>query len=251
MVNMKDSSYSHWSREATRRRNMTTPTTTAPRDTLRSPLVAELLTRLFAEADASNAKLRQMFGDLSPEERTRRMADPKADYRRFFERAKELYMAVSRETATLLYMLARANGARSIVEFGTSFGVSTIHLAAALRDNGGGRLVGSELEAQKVQGARANLSAAGLGDLVEIREGDALETLARDLPAPIDLVLLDGHKPLYGPVLDLVAPHLRAGALLVADNVLASPDYLARVRAADGGFVSVPFGKDVEVSLKT
>jgi predicted O-methyltransferase YrrM len=220
------------------------------RCTLSAPPVAELLARLFAESEASNAKLRQMFGALPPEERARRMADPNADYRQFFSRARDLYLAVSPETARLLYMLARATGARAIVEFGTSFGISTIHLAAALRDNGGGRLVGTELEANKVTQARANLSAAGLADLVDIREGDALETLARDLPDAIDLVLLDGHKPLYPRILDLLGPRLRAGACLVADNVDASPDYVARVRKAGGGYLSVPFVSDVELSVK-
>jgi predicted O-methyltransferase YrrM len=136
------------------------------------------------------------------------------------------------------------------VEFGTSFGVSTIHLAAALRDNGGGRLIGTELESGKVVQARANLKAAGLDDLVDVREGDALETLGRDLPDVVDIVLLDGHKPLYVPILDLVAPRLRPGAFLVADNADASPAYLERVRAKDGGFMSVPFADDVEVSIK-
>jgi predicted O-methyltransferase YrrM len=218
--------------------------------TLSTPQVADLLARLFAEAKTSDAKLREMFGALPPEERARRMSDPNADYRQFYGRAKELYMAVSPETARLLYMLARATHARAIVEFGTSFGISTVHLAAALRDNGGGRLVGSELEPNKVTQARANLSAAGLADLVDVREGDALETLGRDLPETIDLVLLDGHKPLYPRILDLVAPRLRAGACLVADNADASPDYLARVRAAGGAYLSVPFAKDVELSIK-
>jgi predicted O-methyltransferase YrrM len=218
--------------------------------TLTTPPVAPLLARLFAEAEASNAKLRQMFGAMPPEERARRMADPNADYRQFYGRARELYMAVEPETATLLYMLARATSARAIVEFGTSFGISTIHLAAALRDNGGGRLVGSELEQNKVVQARANLSAAGLADLVDVRAGDALETLAHDLPETIDLVLLDGHKPLYPRILDLVAPRLRAGACLVADNANASPDYLARVRAVGGAYLSVPFAEDVELSIK-
>jgi predicted O-methyltransferase YrrM len=136
------------------------------------------------------------------------------------------------------------------VEFGTSFGVSTIHLAAALRDNGGGRLVGSELEATKVARARANLATAGLAELVDLREGDALETLAHDLPETIDLVLLDGHKPLYPRILDRVAPHLRAGSCIVADNADASPDYLARVRAPGGPYLSVPFARDVELSVK-
>jgi predicted O-methyltransferase YrrM len=218
--------------------------------TLNTTPVAPLLARLFAEAETSDAKLRQMFGALPPEERARRMADPNSDYRQFYGRAKELYLAVSAETARLLYMLARATGARGIVEFGTSFGISTIHLAAALRDNGGGRLIGSELEPGKVAQARANLRDAGLADLVDVREGDALETLARDLPETIDLVLLDGHKPLYPRILDLVAPRLRAGACLVADNADASPDYLARVRAAGGGYLSVPFAEDVELSIK-
>jgi predicted O-methyltransferase YrrM len=224
--------------------------TSQPHATLNTPRVADLLARLFAEAETSDAKLRQMFGALPPEERARRMSDPNADYRQFYGRAKELYLAVSPETARLLYMLARATRARAIVEFGTSFGISTVHLAAALRDNGGGRLVGSELEPNKVAQARANLSAAGLADLVDVREGDALETLARDLPETIDLVLLDGHKPLYPRILDLVAPRLRAGACLVADNANASPDYIARVRAPGGPYLSVPFAEDVELSIK-
>lgn len=221
-----------------------------PTNTLNSPRVASLLARLFRESDASDARLREVLGDVSPEERARRMSDPHADYRKFYNRVRELYLAVSPETARLLYMLARANGARAIVEFGTSFGISTIHLAAALRDNGGGRLVGSELEPQKIEQARANLRAAGLEDLVDVREGDALETLARDLPERVDVLLLDGHKPLYGPILDLVAPRLRAGAFLVADNADACPGYVARVRAPGGGYLSVPFAEDVEVSMK-
>jgi len=221
-----------------------------PHGTLSLPSVVELLARLFAEAEVSDAKLRRMFGALPPEERARRMADPNADYRQFYGRAKDLYMAVAPETARLLYMLARATHARAIVEFGTSFGISTIHLAAAIRDNGGGRLIATELESNKVAQVRANLSAAGLGDLVDVREGDALETLANDLPEAIDLVLFDGHKPLYPRILDLVAPRLRPGACLVADNVDASPGYVARVRSAGGAYLSVPFSGDVELSIK-
>jgi predicted O-methyltransferase YrrM len=217
--------------------------------TLLAPPVADLLSRLYADAAETTATLRQMFGQLSPEERARRMADRNADYRAFFARAKDIHMPVSRETGRLLYGLARATRARAIVEFGTSFGLSTIHLAAALRDNGGGRVIGTEFEPTKIAHARANLDAAGLADLVELREGDALETLARDLPDPIDLVLLDGHKPLYGDVLALVEPHLRSGACLVADNADACPDYLARVRG-DAAYVSVPIADDVELTFR-
>jgi predicted O-methyltransferase YrrM len=219
-------------------------------DTLTTPPVAPLLERLYADADRTMQTLRQMFGALSKEERLARMSDPNPDYRAFFTKVKDVHMAVAPATGTLLYMLARGNGARAIVEFGTSFGISTIHLAAALRDNGGGKVIGTELEPSKLAHARANLAEAGLADLVDIREGDALETLSRDLPDTIDFVLLDGHKPLYGKVLALVAPRLRAGSYLIADNADACPDYKSLVRAPGSGYLSIPFGEDVELTMK-
>lgn len=92
--------------------------------------------------------------------------------------------------------------------------------------------------------------AGELADLVEIREGDALDSLARDLPETIDLVLLDGAKPLYPRVLSLLEPRLRSGALLVADNADMVPEYLAQVRAPGSGYLSVAFTDDVELSMK-
>jgi predicted O-methyltransferase YrrM len=216
--------------------------------TLTTPPVADLLARLFTEADATDAMLRVQAAQLAPGELEALMSS--ADYRGLYARAKDAFLAVSRETARLLYLLARASHARSIVEFGTSFGISTIHLAAAVRDNGGGRVIGSEFEAGKVLGARANLAAAGLAELVEIRQGDALETLAHGLPEMIDLVLLDGAKPLYPRVLALVEPRLREGALIIADNADQSPDFVARVRGAQTGYLSVPFAAEVEVSIR-
>src|SRR3546814_247839 len=147
-------------------------------------------------------------------------------------------------------MLARSSRATSIVEFGTSFGLSTICLASALRDNGGGLLVTSEFEPSKVVRAKANLADAGLADLVEFREGDALETLSRDLPHSVDLLLLDGAKALYADILDFVGPRLRAGALIVADNADFCPAYLERIRAAGSGYLSVPFAADIELSIR-
>lgn len=217
--------------------------------TLHTPAVAALLARLHAESEASDARAAQHFATVPREEIHRRMADP-TGYRDFYNKAKELYLAVSPATARLLYLLARATSARAIVEFGTSFGVSTVYLAAALRDNGGGTIIGSELEPSKAALARQHLAEAGLSELADVREGDALETLARDLPDPIDLVLLDGHKALYPAVLDLLLPRLRRGACLVADNIEASPAYVARVRAPGGGFLSVPFADDVELTIK-
>ncbi|WP_207928698.1 O-methyltransferase, partial [Pseudomonas aeruginosa] len=124
------------------------------------------------------------------------------------------------------------------------------HLAAALRDNGGGRLIGSEFEPSKAERARRNLAAGGLLDLVELREGDALQTLAKDLPDSIDLVLLDGAKALYPEVLALLESRLRPGALVIADNAEHSPEYLAHVRSPANGYLSTPFAEDVELSMR-
>lgn len=217
--------------------------------TLTDAPLAPLLNRLFEEADAASAATDAAVADLSAEQRARLMRS-KTGYRDFYGRLKNVPLAVSRQTGTLLYMLARSSRARTIVEFGTSFGISTLHLAAALRDNGGGRLISSEFEPSKVARAKDNLTAGGLIDLVEIREGDALQTLSVDLPETIDLVLLDGAKALYPDILSLVERRLGPGAFVVADNAGHSPDYLARVRSSANGYMSTPFAEDVELSMR-
>jgi len=214
--------------------------------TLTSEPLASLIERLYSQASAATSPVLET---VSGEERERLMHS-KTEYLQLYAMLKDLWLPVSRDTGKLLYMLARNTKAKAIVEFGTSFGISTLHLAAALRDNGGGRLVTSEFEPSKVARAREHLAAGGLADLVEVREGDALHTLATGLPEVIDLVLLDGAKALYPAVLDLLEPRLRLGALVVADNADMSPEYLARVRAPGAGWMSLPFGDDVEVSMK-
>lgn len=217
--------------------------------TLTTAPLAPLLDRLFQEATATSPASSSALADLSSEERSRLMHS-KTEYLDLYGRLKDLPLPVSRETGALLYMLARSSRARTIVEFGMSFGISTLHLAAALRDNGGGRLITTEFEPSKVARARANLAAGGVADLVEIREGDALQTLGADLPAAIDLLLLDGAKPLYPQILALVEGRLAPGALIVADNADDSPDYLAHVRSPANGYLSTPFAEDVELSLR-
>jgi len=145
----------------------------------------------------------------------------------FYQAMSGARMPVTPEFGTLLYVLARSSSARHIVEFGTSFGVSTIFLAAALRDNGGGRLVTTEFVAQKAASAAANLREAGLDDLVAIRVGDAITTLAQDVPQPIDLILLDASKGLYLDILLLLEPRLRRGGIVVSDR--------ADLDGSDGG----------------
>jgi predicted O-methyltransferase YrrM len=217
--------------------------------TLTSTPFALLLDRLFEDTEKLSPAASPAFAHVSAEERARLMRS-KTEYRDLYGRLKDFPLAVSRETGALLYMLARGTGARTIVEFGTSFGISTLHLAAALRDNGGGRLITSEFETSKVARARDNLTEAGLIDLVEIREGDALQTLSVDLPDTVDLLLLDGAKALYPEILGLVESRLRHGAFIVADNADYSPDYLAYVRSTSKGYLSTPFGGDVELSLR-
>lgn len=218
-------------------------------DTLSTTAVKTLVDHLFLDAERADGPIRAELAGLSAKERAHFMDEAKRDYRAFYGRAKDLYLPVSRATGELLYLLARARHARRVVEFGTSFGISTVHLASAVRDNGGGCVIGSELLPEKAARARENLSRAGLADLVDVREGDALESLARDLPDTIDLVLLDGAKPLYVPVLDLLRPRLGPGTVLVADNADDAPDYLAIVRDRARGYASMPFADDVELTV--
>ncbi|MBX5242028.1 O-methyltransferase [Rhizobium sp. NLR22b] len=213
---------------------------------LKTPPLAPLLDRLFQEADVTTSSTTTEL--LSGE--GERLIRSKTEYLDFYRRLKDLWLPVSRETGKLLYMLARACRARTIVEFGTSFGISTLHLAAALKDNGGGRLITSEFEPSKVARAREHLTAAGLIDLVEMREGDALETLANDLPETIDLLLLDGAKALYPDILHVVENRLRPGALILADDADYCPEYLGRVRSSDSGYMFIPLTEEVELSMR-
>jgi predicted O-methyltransferase YrrM len=161
------------------------------------------------------------------------------------EAMKEFYIPVSRECGEFLYLTARALGARHVVEFGTSFGISTVYLAAGVRDNGAGLVLGSEIEPSKQAVAAANLQEAGLEAWSEVRLGDALETL-RDVPEPVDLVFLDGWKDLYLPVLELLTPRLRPGSVVIADNIhtfrKALRPYVEHMQSGAHGFVSTTLG---------
>src|SRR6266567_912697 len=141
-------------------------------------------------------------------------------------RPEERYIPVSPEGGRLLYALIRAARPATVVEFGTSFGISTVHLAAAVRDNGTGRVVSTELSAAKAARAAANLAEAGLSGWVTILPGDARQTLAT-LDAPVAFVLLDGWKDLYLPVLRLLEPRLTPGALILADDTVSLADEMA------------------------
>jgi predicted O-methyltransferase YrrM len=211
--------------------------------------LASLLDSLYEEAADTVSQAIHVKSIFSEEERECFMRS-KTDYLRFYGQLKNLPLAVSRETGLILYMLARSSRARTIIEFGTSFGISTLHLAAALRDNGGGLLITTEFEPSKVKKARENLMVGGLLDLVDIREGDALQTLSTDIPPTIDLLLLDGAKALYPEILAIVETRLGSGALIIADDVEYCPEYLSRVRSLGNGYMSTPLNNDVELSMR-
>ena len=219
-------------------------------NSLNTAPLSELLPKLFAAAKIADASFMQDIGQIPPEQR-HAVLSSETEYQAFYGRAKNAYLAVSPETGKLLYLLARTSRARAVVEFGTSFGLSTLYLAAALRDNGGGRVISAEMEASKAAKARENFRAAGLADLIEVREGDALTTLAADLPEQVDLLLLDGAKGLYPKILDTIEPRLHEGSIVVADNADMAPKFLERVRAANSPYVSLGAGDDVEVSMFT
>lgn len=157
-------------------------------------------------------------------------------------RMKDMYFCISHDQGRFMYLVGRTIGARRVVEFGTSFGVSTIYLAAAVLDNGGGHVFGTELEPEKREAAQANLAAAGLGEVAEVLPGNALESL-REVAGPIDLVFLDGWKDLYLPVLELLLPRLRPGAVVLADNIHQFKEtlgpYVDFVECGANGFQSV------------
>jgi predicted O-methyltransferase YrrM len=119
--------------------------------------------------------------------------------------------------ADFAYMLCRALRARRVVEIGTSFGVSTHYLAAAVRDNGGGVVIATEYEASKAVQARANFTIAGISELIDLREGDLRQTL-RTIDGEIDFVLMDVWPEMSRPALELLHPRLRTGAVILADN---------------------------------
>lgn len=222
-----------------------------PRCSLDDPRVRAVLERLHAEERAQWGQLLRMGLAWLPD-----LVRGKEDtVQEESDRIKDLFVALSPKQGTLAYMIARSIGAKRIVEFGTSFGISTIYLSAAVRDNGGGTVIGSEMQPTKLARARAHLEEAGLSDVAEVREGDARETLA-DPGGPVDMVLLDGAKQLYLDVLQMLAPRLHTGSVVLADNILmfrkALRPYVEHVQDPANGFRSVTLflGSGTEYSVR-
>jgi predicted O-methyltransferase YrrM/ribosomal protein S18 acetylase RimI-like enzyme len=219
--------------------------------TIADPRAAAVLARLHGEADRQNATLVRRFAAQIP----RLLLGRPLPWAKLEPRLADMYLALDPASGTFVYLLARALRARRVVEFGTSFGISTIYLALAVRDNGGGQVVSTELVPEKAARARAHLEQAGLADLVEIRVGDACQTLRR-LEGPVDLLLNDGFPRFTLPVLQLVAPHMRSGAVALCGNAVHFPadhvPYRDWVRDPANGFRSahIDAGRAGELSIK-
>lgn len=164
-------------------------------------------------------------------------------------RMGEIYLSVSEEEGRLLYLLARACKARRIVEFGASYGISSIYLAAAARDNDG-VLISTEVHPKKCAALNAAFREAGVTDRVTLLEGDARETLM-GVKGPVDFLFLDGWKSMYLPVFEILKPVFAPTVMIVADNIThsAARNYRAAIRDPDSGFVSTTLDKQ-EISIK-
>jgi predicted O-methyltransferase YrrM len=225
--------------------------------------IDELLDRLYAQNAAQDGEMAAYF--------TARAAEGSVDWRRFDAQTNEFLrnklVALDRPKAEFCYHVCRALCARHIVEAGTSFGVSTLFLAAAVRDalrherqsgagyERSGVVIGTEYEPDKARIARGHFIEAGLAELIELREGDLRETLI-EVQGPIDFMLIDIWAPMAQPALALVLPHLREGAVVICDNTTqfreAYGEYFDFVHDPRNGLrtMTLPFEGGLEFTVR-
>jgi predicted O-methyltransferase YrrM len=225
---------------------------------LNDPKLERLLDRLHEASDAQTPAIREYRAardkavDRTPE-------DQAALTKAFL--ADKIY-ALDRDKAEFCYQLCRAIDARRVIEIGTSIGVSTLYLAAAVRDNiraggGSGVVIGTEYEPEKARSARAHFSEAGLSSFIDLREGDLRETL-RQIEGPVDFVLVDIWIQMARPALELLVPHLRSRAVVTCDNTgrederAAYADYFAFINDPAQRFrtMTLPFSGGLEMSVR-
>ena len=129
---------------------------------------------------------------------------------------KDAYLSISKEQGEDLKRLIKENNIKNIVEFGTSFGISTLFLAQGAMETDG-YIITTELIESKAIKAIENFKKAGVNDLIEVRIGDAMETL-NNHNEPIDLLLLDGWKDLYLPLFQMLESNFYADTFIYVDN---------------------------------
>jgi len=140
-----------------------------------------------------------------------------------------LFMAnVPPQDGRLLQMLIKISGAKNVLEIGTSNGVSAIWMALGLKETGG-KLTTLEIDPVKVKLAKENFQTAGVDDIVQVIEGDALQTLPT-LTGSYDMVFIDAAKEQYKQYLDIIYSRIPKGSIIVAHNAVqqtfSMQDYL-------------------------
>ena len=218
---------------------------------LNDPKIEALLDGLHARSEGQSGAMEEYFG--------RRAREGTLDWKHMDEEThgffRDKMVALEKAKAEYCYLLCRALRAKRIVEAGTSFGVSTLYLAAAVRDNGGGTVIATEYEPTKARIARANFATAGLTDYIDLREGDLARTLER-IDGPVDFLLLDIWTDAVMPAVKHVAPHLREGAIIIADNTTQArggyADYFAYVADPKSRLrtMTLPFPGGLEMTVR-
>ena len=217
------------------------------------PRARAVTERLHARSAAQDGELFAYFG--------RRAKEGTLDWKGLDTEAHgfmaDKLVALEPDKAAFCAQVCRALRARTVVEVGTSYGVSTIHLADAVREvaGGAGKVIATEYEPAKAAAARAHWAEAGVSDLIELREGDLRETL-KDLQGPVDFVLMDIWTEMARPAIELIGPHLRPGAVVIADNTTqfaaAYADYIAYLNDPANAFrtQTLPFANGLEFTVK-
>jgi predicted O-methyltransferase YrrM len=218
---------------------------------IRDPELRCLLTALHARSDEQIATMK----DFNVA-RARQAHPPTEDEIKAFRSDK--LVALDRDKAEFCYQLCRASNARQIVEIGTSYGVSTLYLAAAVRDNvraagGNGVVIATEYEPSKAEAARAHFEQARLSRFIDLREGDLRETL-KQIAWPVDFMLVDIWIAMARPALELVNPYLKPGAIVVCDNTERHRSdyagYFAFLEANGFRTMTLPFDGGLELSVR-
>ena len=220
------------------------------------PAIDSLLDRLYERHSSQNVELGAYFAARAREE--------SFDWNNFDDRTNQFLsdklIALDRDKAEFCYHVCRALNAKRVVDAGTSFGVSTLYLACAVRDNvqgaiGQGVVIGTEYESKKAEAARANFAEAGLTDFIDLREGDLRQTLVNP-GGQVDFMLLDIWTPLVRPAVELIAPHLRTGSVIVCDNTAqfrdSYRDYFDFVDDRKNGLstMTLPFEGGLEFTVR-
>jgi predicted O-methyltransferase YrrM len=232
---------------------MTKPVDDDPFAVLEDARVAAVLRRLHSEASRQHFSIvRHFLPHTRSFLRRRFIPFEESELGGFYA---DKYIAIVESQGAFCYLTARALRARTVVEFGTSFGLSTLWLASAVRANGGGRVVTTEIIPDKARIARRNFEEAGLSDLIEVREGDAMHSLASD-PSDIDLLLNDGFPMRALDIVKLLTPRITPGGVVVTDDVGGLRgnyrDYLDHMRDRGNGFDSmlIPLKGGTEYSVR-